>query len=258
MSCDCYCHVKAGASCTVDAGHSPGTRYCGPHTEAETRRAETDAEKPPPLLTAGEAWVAFDKLVKPSKRKLRRDDGTRQTVEIPSLLDQLVEAMESGAGANGRGKQLSKPPLDQAALALLIEVAEHVRNGCLNWRIKRTRHIPLDLKAFVEAVHQRGNDVEVHLVATKLRDWCARIKATISNDTDRTWRMRGECTVCRASTIQVWDADETVHRQPTLLVHSDNGVIHKIVCSFCGTTLQDEDLTRLLFDTLKARDRQTA
>lgn len=255
--CDCYCHVNAGASCNIDAGGSgvAGVKYCGPHTTAAR------AEQKPTLLSSADVVLAVDKLVKPRTRKLWRDDGKvrfSEKVTVPSLWDQLIEAMESGAGSNGRGRQLSKPPLDTAALSLLIDIAEHIRSGCWNWRVKRSFDPPTDLHALAKTVNERGNQVEVHLLAVKIREWCSRIKATISADTDRTWRMRGECTVCHASTVQVWDDDGTIHRQPVLIVHSDEGVIRKVECAYCGTTLSDEDLTTLVADTLKAISRQTA
>lgn len=252
-ACQCYCHVNSGASCNIDAGTSgvPGIKYCGPHTEAEHTE-----QGGPPLLTAADAWKAVDALTRPAKRRLVRDDGKvkfAERVELPPLLDQLVDAMESGAGSKGRGRQLSKPPLDIAAMTLLIDIAEHVRSGCWNWSIKRSHDIAPDLRALTDRVLERGNPVEVHLFAAKAKDWCGRIKATISNDLDRTWRMRGKCTVCGTSTVQVWDADETVHRQPALIVHSDDGTIRKVECSFCGTTLSDDDLTTLVAAALAER-----
>lgn len=213
----------------------------------------------PKLLGTRDMWKAIDHLTNTSTVRLARDSGNYERVTLPSLFDQLVEAMESGAGQQTGRMQESKPPLDAAALSLLIEIAEHIRTGCWNWRIKRKFDSPLDLRAFASTVVRDGTPEEVDIVARKVRSWCGQIRATISSDPDRTWRMHGaHCRTCQASTVVVYLEDGTETRQPALIVHSEDGTIQKVECAFCGSTLAGPELTEIVRDTLTQMARKTA
>lgn len=206
----------------------------------------------PPPLHSRDLWRVTDRLTRQSHIRLRRDDGHRERIQIPSLYEQLVEAIESGAGGAGHGKQASKPPLDTAALALLIEIAARVRTGCWNWKIRRTRDNAADLRSIVTAVIAHDDQDTIEQTHHQIKTWNARIAATISNDPDRTWRMHGAaCRICGSRTVPAWDEDGAETRVPALVVHSDEGTIDLIECAFCGSKLTGEDLAVLVNDTLK-------
>jgi hypothetical protein len=217
----------------------------------------TDNDAPKPVSTA-DLWQAADQITRTHRQRLQRDDGHStytEHVTLPSLWDQLVEAIDSGSGKHTRGTQRSKAPCDDSALALTITIAGDVRDGCLAAHLKRSRDVPRDLRAIVSHVIATGDQDAMRTTLATLRSWIGRIKATISNDPDRTWRMHGAaCRVCSSTTVPVWDADGTESRAPALIVHSGDGVIDKIVCGFCGSTLTGPDLTSIVLDTLRRAD----
>ncbi len=207
--------------------------------------------------TPRDLWAVCDRLTNPTRIRLSRDfDIPPEWVTMPSLWTQLYEAIESGAGlqTGGRGQQ-SKPPCDATALSLLLEIATDVRNGCLNARVKRSRDVPRDLRSLVSHVNASLDPAALTMWHTLIRSWVARVRVTISNDPDRRWRMHGAaCQVCSSMTVPVWeDGEET--RQPALIVHSEAGVIDAVSCDFCGSTLNGDDLTQLLYDTLRRKEQ---
>jgi hypothetical protein len=209
--------------------------------------------------TPRDLWDAADRLTQPGSTRLVRDDGHTERHPLPSLFAQLVDAMESGAGQKTGSAFGSKPPLDAAALSLLIEIAEHVRDGCLDRGIKRRHDTPLDLRQLVSAINTEGDGQRIDRCARLVQSWCARIVATIASDPDRTWRMHNAaCRVCSSTSVPVFGDDGSETRQPALIVHSADGRIDSIVCGFCGSVLTGPDLTAILLDTRRNTDKMTA
>lgn len=199
------------------------------------------------LLTARDHWDAADRLTQPAHERLVRDNGHTERVQLPSLLDQLVEAMESGAGDKTGRMQASKPPLDTACMSLLCTITDTVRDGLRQRDIKRTFCLADDLRALVSAVNRQGDLDCIDQWARHLRSWAAQIRATISNDPDRTWRMHGAaCRVCGSTSVPVYGDDGDKTRQPALIVHSEDGVIDLIRCDFCGSELNGPDLVDIV------------
>lgn len=186
-----------------------------------------------------------------------RDGVSPEWLTVPSLWVQLCEAVESGSGSKSRSVQRSQAPLDVSALALKMRIVAAVANGCHRASVQRKGllDVPRDLRALVSALIRAGDQDTLATTLKLLRSWANQIRATISNDPDRTWRMHGAaCQVCASTTVPVWNDDGEETRQPALIVHSNEGVIDKVECGFCGSTLTGPDLTRLLFDTLKKTD----
>ena len=215
----------------------------------------------PRPATPRDLWNACDALTNPTRVWLAHDDGTKERVTLPSLFDQLVEAIESGSGQKTGAGQLSKPPCDGGALSLLIEIATDVMDmvfAANRWvtatghgrLIKRTRDVPKDLRQLASHVisYEPGS---LSMAVTTVRDWAAEVRVTISNDPDRTWPMHGAaCRVCSSTTVPVWkDGEET--RQDAVIVHSEDGVIDGVECRFCGSKLTGDDLTQLILDMLR-------
>jgi len=206
-------------------------------------------------------WNACDSLTNPTRVWLAHDDGTKERIMLPSLFDQLVEAIESGSGQKTGAGQLSKPPCDGGALSLLIEIATDVMDMVFavnRWvtatghgrLIKRTRDVPKDLRQLASHVISYEPD-SLPKTLTTVRSWATKVRVTISNDPDRTWRMHGAaCQVCSSTTVAVWDADGETS-QPAMIVHSEGGVIDGVECGFCGSKLTGDDLTQLILDMLR-------
>jgi hypothetical protein len=203
--------------------------------------------------TPRDLWAAVDALTNPSRVRLPRDfDLPPEWVTLPSLWDQLADAIDSSTGRGARGAQRSRPPCNAEALSLLLEIATAVRDGCHRARLKRTRDVPRDLRQIVSnAIRTTDPDI-INGAHIQVRGWVAEVRLTISNDPDRSWRMHGAaCRTCGSTTVSVWDkAGEETH-QPALIVHSEDGVVDMIECAFCGSVLTGDDLTQLLYDTLR-------
>ena len=96
-------------------------------------------------------------------------------------------------------------------------------------------------------MNAHGDPDLIDQAAQKFRSWAAQIRATISSETDRTWRMHGAaCRVCAATSVPVWLDDGTETRQPALIVHSNEGTIAHVECGFCGSILTGDDLTGII------------
>ena len=197
-------------------------------------------------------WNAVDALTSPTRVRLPRDDQPGEWVTLPSLWCQLADAVDSSTGRGARGAQRSRPPCNAEALSLLLEIATAVRDGCYRARLKLTRDVPRDLRQIVSYVNRQADPAALTQSHVLIRSWVAEVRLTISNDPDRSWRMHGAaCRTCGCTTVAVWDkAGEETH-QPALIVHSEDGVVDMIECGFCGSVLTGDDLTQLLYDTLR-------
>jgi len=206
----------------------------------------------PRLATPRDLWHAVDSLVNPSRVRLPRGDDTAEWVTLPSLWDQLADAVDSSTGRGARGAQRSRPPCNAEALSLLLEIATAVRDGCHRARITRTRNVPKDLRQIVSNTIRGADPGIIDAAHAQIRAWVAETRLTISNDPDRSWRMHGApCRTCASTTVSVWDKTGEETHQPALIVHSEDGVIRSILCDFCGDLLTGDDLTQLLYDTLR-------
>jgi hypothetical protein len=210
--------------------------------------------------TARDLWAAVDAITQPTSSRLRRDAGPTERVSLPSLWEQLVEAIDSGAGEHtGGGGQGSKAPCDSSALSLTVAIATDVRDGCYRLGLKRTREVPKDLRSIVSAINRGRDQAAMDTTLATLRSWAAQIRTTISNDPDRTWRMHGAaCRVCMSTSVPTWDDEGNESRLPALVVHSDRGIISKVECAFCGTVLAGDVLTQLIREILKLPFRRFA
>jgi hypothetical protein len=185
-------------------------------------------------------WGAVARLTERPRTRLERDGGKGEWVTVDSLFEQLIEAMESGAG-NGRGhsKPGSRPPCDTTAMSLLIEIAEAVRDACIGLELKRRHDTPDDLRQvcsrIVSLAVTEGND-ELDWWTAKISEWCAQIRITISNDPDRTWRLNGfPCPDCGADAkIEIRDGYH--YRVPVIEVMWRDGLVRAVTCTVCTFT----------------------
>lgn len=221
---------------------------------------EQDEQQPPREITSRDLWDAADTLTQRHRKRLWRDDGTSETIPLPSLLEQLTEAVQQGTEQQG-GHTVpgSRPPADIAAMALLIGIAREIRDGCIDWRVKRAHDNPRDLRAWVSEVIRRGDQNTWRGLHRLMRWWAGQIHGILAADQDRTWRMHGAaCRVCQSTRVPTYDDEGQEAHQPAIIVHSQDGVIDRIVCDFCGSELTGPQLVEIVRDTLRQRDRASA
>jgi hypothetical protein len=233
-------------------------------------------------LTPTDLWKAYDALMRPRRTRLQRSDvewqrtdlseadawgvcnverhrerlarSTIETVTLPSLFDQLIAAVQSGQGGRAHGIQESKPPLDSSSLSLLIRISGTVRDALRERGLRRTHDTASELRALITAVNTEADPQRITDCTTQVRSWIGQIKATISSESTRSWRMHGAaCRVCSSTTVPSVDDDGTITRLPALLVHSHDGIINRVECSYCGSVLTGDELTIIINDTLKAK-----
>ena len=218
-------------------------------------------------------WAAVDALTNPRRQKLRRDDGAVEWFTLPSLWDQLIEAMDHATGSNGSGKMQSRPPVNTAAISLLIRIAGVVRDErrqrlreateradtprILTLRGRPPLNTPGELRQVISDVIRCGDQpIEgsewtfFEWWESQIDSWCAQIRATIGQA--ETWRLYGApCRTCRALTVPAFDPDtgEESGRQPALIVHSSDGMITSVICDMCGSALADVHLQGLWDET---------
>lgn len=191
-------------------------------------------------------WQAVDRLTSPTREKLERDQGATQWVRLPSLFDQLVEAVQSGRGSEGHGRQASRPPLDIACVSLLIEIAEAVADAMRSYERNRTFHTPTDLRSVASSV-VADPDGDQDWWTEQIQSWCGQIRAVISNDVDRPWHLHGvACPECAAIHVTNPEDGELV-RRPAVVVTWARGYVRAVECRMCGAVwYRGSDLERLV------------
>jgi hypothetical protein len=225
-------------------------------------------------------WHAVAALTETRRQKLRRDDGAVEWFTLPALWQQLIEAMDHATGSNGSGKMQSRPPVNTAAMSLLIRIAGVVRDE-RRLRLAEARgkadagrvltlkgRVPLEtpgeLRQVVSDLIRCGdqpiNDdwTMFEWWESQIRAWCTQIRSTIGQA--ETWRLYGAaCRTCSALTVPAFDPDtgDEAGRQPALVVHTAAGEVTGVVCDMCGSTLADIHL-RDLWDQAREAKEMTA
>ena len=201
--------------------------------------------------TPRDLWLICDRLTNPTRERLTLDTGT-VWIRLPSLWTQLYDLIDKNTADAGNGKQQSRPPLNTAALSLLLEIATAVRDGCHQAHLRRSFDVPKDLRSIVSDVIRRADPDALDTSHALIRGWIGRIHAVVPRP-DKPWRIHSAaCRVCSSTTVSVWEDGEEL-RVPALVAHSADGTIRMVECTFCGTQHDGDDLTTLLFDTLRRR-----
>ncbi|WP_158885045.1 DUF7341 domain-containing protein [Amycolatopsis anabasis] len=194
--------------------------------------------RPPSREAAGLArlgWeVAVDQLARPGQARVTRDDGTTETAEVLSLLDQLAEAVMPGQEHNGKiGGPKSRPPAALGVLALLAEIRQEMRRCC--WCHDHAH--PEDLAAQVRLWVEHADDWQhtepdyVTWAATTAAEWVRQARLLL--DPPPRYTLRGRtCPLCTADTVSVWSDDEGDYiRRPALSINPERIAA---VCGACG------------------------
>ena len=221
--------------------------------------------EPTPATSTRDLWAAVDALTQPRRRKLQRDDDTVEWFTLPSLWAQLVEAMDKNTGDQGNGKLQSRPPVNTAAMSLLLEIAGAVRTERRDRRLKAALDTPLELRAVISDVireldrpHPDNPQWTVwQWWEVTVRSWTARVRAAVGQSD--TYRLHNAvCLTCGATTVPAFDTDGTeTGRQPALIVWSPDGVVSSVDCDMCGSRLADIQL-RDLWDRAREAKEKTA
>lgn len=201
-------------------------------------------------------WSAVDGLTNPRRERVDRDNGRGEWITLPSLFDQLTEAVQSGPGSGGHGRQGSRPPLDVECVSLLLDIAGAVADACRGLELKRTFDTPEDLRSVVSRlIREPDSGDEQDWWVTQIRAWCGQIRATISSDPDRPWELHDvPCPECGARTTHSNNDTERV-RRPAITVWWSRGYVRAVECRVCtavwyrGTDL--ETLVERMLQTQK-------
>jgi hypothetical protein len=214
-------------------------------------------------------WHAVAALTETRRQKLRRDDGAVEWFTLPALWQQLIEAMDHATGSNGSGKMQSRPPVNTAAMSLLIRIAGVIRDErrsrlreateradtsrILTLRGRLPLETPGELRQVISDVIRLGDEpigdtdwTFYQWWEAQIRAWCSQVRSMIGQA--ETWRLYGAaCRTCSALTVPAFDPDtgDEAGRQPALVVHSSNDVITGVICDMCGSALADIHLQRL-------------
>lgn len=119
---------------------------------------------------------------------------TATTAEIPSLLDQLAEAVESSTGTGHGSKGVHRAPIGLAAAELLGEITRAV-----GYRDQPGRTLVDTVRAWAETPSADPDIAE---------SWASRARETVTPN--RTFELAGACPICR--TRYVWTLDDTGRR----------------------------------------------
>lgn len=191
-------------------------------------------------------WAAVDRLTQPQRQRLERDTGGVEWVRLPSLLDQLAEAVKSLTSSAGPGKQQSRPPLNVDCMSLLLEITEAAGEFLREHRIKRKFELGDDLRQVASKLTVIGDDDQSDWWVDECRHWAARIRLMISNNPDRPWNLHGlPCPDCGAKTVPDVTADGSAVRVPAVVVEWARGYVRAVTCRSCdavwlrGAELED-------------------
>ena len=188
-------------------------------------------------------WAAVDRLTQPHTQKLERDNGQTETFALPSLFDQLAEAVHSLTSQGNNGRQQSRPPLDLNCLSLHTEITTTIRNALHQHHRKPLESLNLDLRSLVSELIRTKNPEPIQQWTEQARTWAGQIRTAISSDSDRAWRLWGfPCFECRATHTQERQPDSTYIRVPAIRVIWSNKLVRGIECAACGMTIMRSGL----------------
>ena len=149
-TCSCYCHVVAGATCTIDSGYgAPGVPYCGPHLSG-------------PLCNMTHGWTEQGHPQYKQARvgllcmgHRRRLDDT--SLEIELLVIDLVRCREAGTTPHeARGRKEHRKIDDAPPVPVNLDwvmLTDH-RTGQTHDRVMTPEH-PIGIPAVLDTYCRR-------------------------------------------------------------------------------------------------------
>lgn len=147
---------------------------------------------------------AVDLVTKPVVSKILREDGTLHTVRLPSLLEQIEEAVTSCIGSGGGGGTTTGNVLNSAALYEVMKI----RAAIDSWRhmvgLRRIPDLVQGLRDWGEVFTRTGKEGEFYI--DQIRSWAHLIKDTL--DPPKRVPLVGPCVMCGASTYPNAEGEE--------------------------------------------------
>jgi len=209
-----------------------------------------------PAPSTGDLWRWVDRLTLPRRERLTRSAPGRRWVEhhdMPSLLEQLVDQQATtSSGRTGGGSSTgSRPPLDLATTALLIEIEDLVVEGLVAHGASPHRTIELvgrvtvhmldvsaSLRALATVIVGTADPDLIEWWTDKYCTWVLRAEECLDlqDDDVTTVPVRGTaCPDCGVTYVLVDRDDETVRRPALTITFRDGQVLH-VNCQACATS----------------------
>jgi hypothetical protein len=193
---------------------------------------------------------AVDALVKPSRTKVVRDDGTTTVVRHDALLVQLEAAVTSAIGGGGGGGSATGSVVNDAALARLSQIGSQIRDWCRLVDIQPTRSPVSNLERW--RVIALSQDTTGHVVI--MERWADDIRNLL--DPPKTIPLNGPCPVC---TADHWFSPDGDRRASPVAVEYDHANPYRsarAVCRAgeCGTVWVGADAVEELVSEMSERE----
>lgn len=204
------------------------------HAQAQRADAVT---KPAAAAAARAAHAELRTIADLTTRQTAREQArTARHADLPSLLDQLLDAIPGGGDTDhGKGPTgAHRAALAFAALDLITDIQRTIG-------AQHRNALTADLRAWTErAVHWRASDpARLLAAATAAEGWVETGRAILTPP--KRWTLYGACPACGARTAHVQDGDELV-RRPALEL--DRATV-SARCLRCGTRWASDKLPLL-------------
>lgn len=171
------------------------------------------------------------------------DDGTRlrtHTTWLPSLLDQLEQAVTSTMGGQGNGSTLkhARQILDSEALHMFLRIKSQINDWCHTVGIRAGKDAAENLMLWSDAVDIEDGSFYTHT----MRGWVAQIRLKL--DPPKRRQILHPCVVCEAT---VWvDEDGETHPHPLEAAYRPGEGEVRVMCRSCKTVWDGPDAAKEL------------
>ena len=171
------------------------------------------------------------------------DEGTwlkTTTVWLPSLLDQLSEAITSTIGGQGNGSTLknARQIIDSDALFMFMRIKSQITDWCNMVGVRAGKDAAENLMLWSDRV-----DVEEgRFYSRTMREWANQIRAKL--DPPKRREILHPCVVCQA-TVWVDDDGETRPHPVEASYRPGEGDV-KVMCRACKTVWDGPDAAKEL------------
>lgn len=172
-----------------------------------------------------ELLEAVDALTKPDKSKVMQQNkagiSCLSPVELPSLLEQLEEAIRSDLGSTARGASLAheRSILDADALFRFMVITSQIKEWCRIVGITPDRSAGENLRAwYVATLSRQLDDAGAEFYVSKMRQWANLIRAKL--DPARERELPDACPTCGA---REWWRDGEKYFHPLVIRYRPTG-----------------------------------
>jgi hypothetical protein len=198
---------------------------------------------------------AIDRLTKPIRSAVVQSNDAgitcKSPIVLPSLLDQLDEAIQSSMGGNSSGASLAsqRSLLDESALFEAMKITTQIGDWCRIVEVRPVHQPAADLKAWhlaIIAKPQRDDSWHVR----QLHKWASRIEAML--DRPREKDLPDACPACGA---EEWWKDGSKYIRPLIIRYKpEDEAKATALCRFCEQTWNARELAF----ALEEAERNTA